>query len=50
METLCSHIAMNQLLEARLIDWNLPSEQLLDFFFIVVHASDSVADFSEAGT
>jgi hypothetical protein len=41
---------MDQLLKARLIDWNFSGEQLLDFFLVVVHASDRVADFSEAGT
>ena len=50
IETLRGHIAVDQLFEARFVDWNFSGEQLLDFFLIVVHASDRVAHFSEAGT
>ena len=48
LEALCCHVAMNQFLKTWLVDRHLASQELIDFFFIVIDADDGVSDLSEA--
>ena len=42
-------IAMDHFLQARLVDWNHPGLQRLDFARVVIHANDVVPDVRETG-
>ena len=48
MQALGSDIAVEKVLEARLVNGNFSGAELLDFFCVVIDANHIVADFGEA--
>jgi hypothetical protein len=49
-EAFCRNVAMDEFLEAGLIDGDLAGLKHVDFALVVIDTDDVVADFSEAGT